>query len=305
MKPSFRVVLPLVGLMACMGDDPVAAPVVDAGGGEASVTDAGADAPSTAACDPNKDFGPPVLVEELRSNLGEYGFTMNAAQTVAIFSRGNDVIQVRRPGPDAPFTGAAPLQLPPAPGAAGQWLAHSLSSDGLIILRSSVLATSPPYSDAVSRSTIDSGFGAPTQLTLVNGSAFLGSNPLISADGSRYYWLGSTPEGPWALLQGDRLGNVVSGGIPVTDFNPGTFVISYDGLTLYFTRNYTVRRATRATLSDKFAGSQEIATLTLPQGGDGGLVYASPTHVTRDDCSLYVTIRRTEGGGIYVAKRPK
>jgi hypothetical protein len=304
MKPSFRVVLPLVGLMACVGDDPVAAPVVDAGAAEASVADAGADAPSTAACDPNKDFGPPVLVEELRSNLGESGFSMNAAQTVAIFGRGNDVIQVRRSGPDAPFTGAAPLQLPPAPGAAGQRLAHSLSSDGLIILRtaSDVLG---PYTDTVSRPTVDAAFGAPTQLTLVNGSPFLGRYPHIAADGSRYYWLGSTPDGLSALLQGDRIGNVVSGGIPVTDFNPGTFVLSYDGLTLYFTRNYTVRRATRATLSDKFAGSQEIATLTLPQGGDGGLVYASPTHVTRDDCSLYVTIRRTEGGGISVAKRPK
>jgi hypothetical protein len=304
MKPSFRVVLPLVGLMACVGDDPVAAPVVDAGGGEASVTDAGADAPSTAACDPNKDFGPPVLVEELRSNLGEYGFTMNAAQTVAIFGRGNDVIQVRRSGPDAPFTGAAPLQLPPAPSVEGQMIVHSLSSDGLIILRGAGDGIGTPFTEVFSRPTVDAAFGAPVRLTIPGGQPFQGRFTVLAGDGSSFYWLEPGPQGRSVLFQVPRLGTTVNGATQVTDFYPGAFALSYDGLVLYFTRKEAVFRATRATHADRFAGSQEITSLTIPQG-DGGLVYPLPTHVTRDDCSLYVTIGRVDGAHIYVAKRPK
>lgn len=322
MKPSFRVVLPLVGLMACVGDDPVAAPVVDAGGGEASVTDAGADAPSTAACDPNKDFGPPVLVEELNSSFAEVGLSISEERNVAVLARRLPpltLLEGRRTA-SGTFGPLTPLNVEVDAGAADRdYPEVAISSDGLLLALGSSIRSYPPTDMLLAtRPSVEAPFGPPE--VIVSGTGLLefgGNSPAFSRDGATLYFVApsfaATSGGTKRpLMQAKRTGRVLAAPVEITEHDPGSFAISSDERVLYWSLGKGIRRAVRADTSARFGLGETVESLSFGTAPPDDAGPSRPTNilvafVTNDDCSIYLIARSSDARreDIYVAKRPK
>jgi hypothetical protein len=327
MKPSFRVVLPLVGLMACVGDDPVGGAGADAGApADATTPQRDGDAPDTSTpsdagpgetgpgdsgptgrCDPTKEFGTPVLMADLSTSGDDTGFTMTRDELLAFVVRqpGQTLMQATRTNVNGPFDAPVTTGLDDVNGSAALKFDPTISPDGLTLYFAAVATDGARTIHAAARDTRAAAFdyhGVVTSGGLLPETR----SPHLSTGATRFYWTGpgtapatsSLHQTPWS--RGPYPGRFNAGALVGTNMERP--VVSGDDLTLYYTvGDSDVFRSTRSTTSDSFTPGQIVSALSTASR-------EAPLYLTRDNCVLVLKSDRPGGLGgfdLYMATRPK
>jgi hypothetical protein len=327
MKPSFRVVLPLVGLMACVGDDPVGGAGADAGApvdatapqkdGDAPDTsppsDAGpveagpGDSGPTGRCDPTKEFGTPVLMAGLNSGENETGFTMTRDELTAVISRtdpatGNDILlQATRTNIDAPFGSPTDTNVSALNAVQGQETAPSLSPDGLLLYF--VRINFGNVIHVATRASSSASFSTSRAVSADGVTIDFANYPKHTSNGRSLYWTENATQFRlrFATIGGDP--GQVTGTQTIATFASMNPTLTPDILGLYYGTGTEVRKTDRGSTTAAFAAST-FGVPTLSAGGADD----QPLHISSDNCVLVLKSNRPGGLGgfdLYMATRPK
>ena len=285
------------------------------GGGDAAITDA-----STAACDPAKPFGAPVLLSSIDTTNPEGTVWLSEDEKIAYVgtvradsgvNAGHIFVGVRPDLTDS-FGALTPL---PGLAAAGYDESPSLTPDALTLLFDSSRGAPGQPSDLFIATRINTlvNFGAPTALAALN-SPNTDGEPNISPDGKTLYFESNRNSAQYDLFVATDTGSgfaLVTANSPVTALNgaqsnEGAPVSTRDGLTLYFSSNrngsYRVFVSTRATKTDPFGAPKELTQLNSTAGD------TYPQFISPDGCRLYGAGILPNGAGsldIWVTTKPK
>lgn len=327
MKLSWRGALPLVGLLACVGDDPVGGDAgSDAGAPptDAAVTpqDA-ATTPDTAApptdgsptddggptgrCDPTKEFGTPVLMAGLNSGENETGFTMTRDELTAVISRtdpatGSDILlQATRTNIDAPFGSPTDTNVSALNSVQGQESAPSISPDGLLLYF--VRNSFEPVIQVAARSTASSAF-TTSKPVMADGAAIgrFPSHPKHAQGGRALYWEELDPrQVRFATIGGDP--GQLSGTRTIASYLTINATLTPNALGIYYGTSTDIRNTDRPSTSAPFA--QALFPNTVLSAGSAN---DQPLHISSDNCVMVLKSDRPGGLGgfdLYMAKRPR
>lgn len=278
---------------------------IDAVPDAAAVSDATNDA---RRCSPTADFEEPTLVGGINSSLDEMSLTLTrdeltafvvrysqSTQTLLMATRNsrNDLFDIVSTAPElADLMAEEGLEYDPGVAADGLTLyfhRSTMTSAGLFV------ATRATSADRFSKGT--------TPIT-VDGQVQDDSMPRISNDGDTFYWFeyaGQTPFRPHSATRTTTAGTFTNARAATT-FRTGSFAISSDELTLYYSdeAGNDIFRTTRASRTVPFQNG-------VPLGAVNSAQQDMPLFVSSDDCSLYLASRRTGGAGgldIWMAQRP-
>ncbi len=285
----------------------------DGGGDSGSPQrDGGNDSGVVTGCNVNKAFGTPVLVAGVNSTSDEIGASLSPDELTIYFSSdraapGNEDLYMatRASRADAFATPTALSSL----NTSGSEIAPSITADGLTVY----FARSGDNPDVSAlfvstRGSAGSSFPAANQLALPD----TGTNvcPFITPDNTTLYFL--APEGIAPVIYqtsvstdggfGTLFAPVVNGGHDVL----GCMVVTANGLSAFYDVNLggegddNIYAATRSATNLTFGTATDLSTLDDPEG-------ASPTWLSSDGCTLYMTSDRTGttgGQDIWSATRP-
>jgi Tol biopolymer transport system component len=322
------LVLPATaGLLHCVGDDPATSTGADAGGDGAAGTtdapapdsareDAGADAPSSTACDRNKDFGTPGLF----ATVYEAGFD----QSFVRFSDDDSTLYFARTTPSGP----ADLDLCYAKrgnggtfgGLIGMKSLNSTETDEspaittdqlMIFFASSSSGTSKDIFVA-SRAKAEDSFDPPAKVTGLAIPNKQENDPYVVPGGRLYF--ASTRDDPaganYDIFSADIAAGAAKSIVPIptvsggaTDTNP---VVTPDELTIYFASN----RATGDKMDIFVAHRTDKANgFDMPQAVTklNSTAHDRPTWISPDECTLYFASDRSPDRKthVYTASRPR
>jgi hypothetical protein len=286
----------------------------DGGGGDSGSAqrDSGNDSGVVTGCDVSKAFGTPVLVAGVNSTSDEIGGSLSPDELTIYFSSdraapGNEDLYVATRASRGDAFGA-PTALSPL-NTSGSEIAPSITADGLTIYFARSGAN-PDVSALFSatRGSVASSFSAANQLALPD----TGTNvcPFITPDNTTLYFL--APEGIAPTIYqtsvstdggfGTLFAPVVNGGHDVL----GCIVAAPNGLSAFYDANLggagndDIYAATRSATNVAFGTGTDLSTLDDPEG-------ASPSWLSPDGCTLYITSDRTGttgGQDIWSATRP-
>jgi hypothetical protein len=150
-------------------------------------------------------------------------------------------------------------------------------------------------------------FGSPTPLTTINDTS-VDVDPSMTADGLLLFFCSTRPGlGNLNVWSSERATTADPWGTPVmvgageisttaTEQDP---VISGDGLTLYFTRQNDIYRATRTSRADAFGAPVAISELNT-----GSVDVVSSVSYDGLTLTLHSTRPGSQGADIYLATRP-
>lgn len=309
MKLSFRVVLPLVGLVACVGEAPVGAADGGTGDGGDLPGDGGgpaSDAIATGRCDATKDFEAPTLMAELSTGLDDLAFTMTRDELLAFVGRGQPtvIMQSTRATPTAPFGAPTDTSLAAVNTGATAKLEPTTTGDGLTLYYAIQQPGSGDKSIFVaSRSTTGEPFAAGQQL-FSRGPLVRDASPHASTAGSMLYWVGvGQPPAKTSLLQAQRDRGALLPDSRTVASDVDRPVLSSDDLTLYYydPDGQDIRRASRTDRNATFSAGKVVGSLS-------STAKDIPLYLTYDGCVMVLASDRPGGLGgfdLYMATRPK
>ena len=308
MKLSWRGALPLVGLLACVGESPVG--ISDGGteGGDLPI-DGGVpstDASSTNRCDPTKDFEAPALMPELSTGLDDLAFSVTRDELLAFVGRGQPtvIMQSTRATTTASFGAPTDTGLAAVNTGAAAKLEPSTTGDGLALYYAIQEAASGDKKIFVaSRSTTGEPFAAGQQL-FSRGPLVRDASPHASTGGSMLYWVGvGQPPAKTSLLQAQRDRGALLPDSRTVATDVERPVVSSDDLTLYYydPDGQDIRRASRTDKNATFSAGKVVGSLS-------STAKDIPLYLSYDGCVMVLASDRPGGLGgfdLYMAKRPK
>ena len=274
-------------------------------------------------CNTTKQFGAPVLLDSLNTDLEDATPRLSADELVIVFSRrsaaGNyDLWTAARTHRDEPF--GAPSLLTTV-NSVNSELWPSQSSDGLTLIFDADRTTSGTFRIWMStRASTADPFGPPALRPELMNNEFHG---ILANDRALYFSSTARPgEGRADIWRADvsttnTIGTPLAlvGGVN-TDEEEVAPALTTDEKTIVFRRStttppvppsmtptveYDVYTASRSTPQDGFGPSSKVDTLALPN------VVETPSWVSPDNCALYGFSNAPGGPGgtnLYVAVRP-
>lgn len=268
------------------------------------------------ACDPNKDFGTPVVVPGISTAEDEGSVRFSEDELTLLFDarRGTtdfNVYVATRTSVNAQF--GAPVAIAGVSTLVDDEYAPSFTTNGLTVFyeRQTKL-------DGISRilraKRASAGAAFPTgELLNINSNVYT-ANPFVRGDGTELWYVSVvTAGGPVEIFRGAALPD---GGFAATSQAPlnislGQFdpTPAKDGLTIYFASDKAVPglaglniwMAKRATATAAFGAPTLVPNVNTASN-------ETPTWVSADGCRLYLSTDRPGGPGkqdVYVAMRPK
>lgn len=233
-------------------------------GGDAAVADSPpqVDAAVPDAPLPTGPFGTPMKILGLSSDaLAEDDITLNRAETEVIFAanlaNGKELYTARRANKDAAWGTPAAI---PALASAGSDSAGRFSADELAFFYGGVRGGASEDVWVTTRATVDSPWGAPTRLAVVNSN---GQDRWYNPCGNRYVMVSDrTNAGDFDLYEGvvgaapTRLSISTAGSGDISPY------LTSDCLTLYWSHDADIYLATRATIDAPWQAQGVAADLS-------------------------------------------
>jgi hypothetical protein len=269
-----------------------------AGGGPSS-TGAGAGGPG---CDRGQPFGPPVRLTELSTDDDEVFPRLTPDELTIVFARNEQLYLATRATASDPFGEPSHVE------SAGGALAPSLSSDGLTMYSSSLLAGALGALQVATRASVDVEFAQPMELGLdTDGDE---GHPFLTADDGELWFVADAASSQVWRAPVDADGTVGST-TPVDELDD-SFILwaptpTADGLELYVARgatdNYDIHVARRASRSETFGPLEPVTELSQ----EGILNREVPGWTTPDGCRIYFSSSAGDGStaqDLYRADKP-
>ena len=258
-----------------------------------------------ARCDPNAEFGEPMLMPNVNSSLDEVDMTMTRDELFAMFYRlegsSRKLLTSTRTSVEDEFPPPTfDTRLTPVTSAV-RVFAPQLTGDGLVLyFLGSDSSGMEEHIRVATRNTREDSFGEPSAV-FFESYALKGIRPIASADGQTLYWI------DWFdfKLRAATRARVASfqRSIVVSEANRWTFVVSADELTLYYADGFRtdVFIATRESLAAPFERDVLLSNVNSAQE-------EAPIFISADECVLYMSSNRLGGLGgsdIWLARRSR
>jgi hypothetical protein len=278
--------------------------------------DALVDAPPV--CDPTKPFGTPVLVRGLENTAGSVPRLSLDERTLYFTNSGasQSDLYVARLSSSGAFGPPQPLMSPP--NSPVSEFDPTVSPDGMTLWFSSDRANGPlPQSLYVATRTASSDFDNANPASLNSQDTTLGpyvmGQPYLPATGSDVWFISSRSDGKGMsdIWRATRNGSEVGVQHPATELNSTDAdffpTVSADGLTIYFAstrpapggtgaKDFDIWTSHRAHVSDDFPAPTPVNELNTT-------MIEFPGWLSIDNCRLYMSSDRSQGGRLYVATR--